>query len=141
MEQDLIIVTNNKLCSNDLAVVDFVEGDFSRVLMRVRDLVYEGHALISHPIGASMRMLFSPCRSVLLGQKKHPVNQTHALTIENSIDIYKRSTQNRVTDHVNAADYARIDMELLEEAIREHQTIQSGKERGGVLNESGIKKN
>jgi hypothetical protein len=137
MEQDLIIVTNNKLLSNELAVLDFVEGDFFCVLMRVRDLVHEGHALISHPIGASMRMMFSPCRSVIVGPKTQQFNQIHAITIENSIDIYKRSTQHRAAaDLVNKADYERIDLELLKEAIREHQTIQSEKKQEVHLNES-----
>lgn len=127
MEQDLLIVTNNPMVKKDLGDVLVVDGSFEDVLFKVRDLVHEGHQLISHPIGASMRMLFSPYRSVLVGRERSEAKEVFALTIESSIDTFRRSTANRKVDHVNADDYARIDLELLKEAIKEHGIIQREK--------------
>ncbi len=127
MEHAFVVVTNNPLVGKDLGDMSFVEGSFEDVLIKVRDLVYEGHQLISHPIGASMRMLFSPYRSVLVGAERSEIREVYALTIESSMDTFRRSTANRNVDHVNADDYARIDLELLKEAIKEHGIIQREK--------------
>lgn len=127
MEQEVLIVTNNPALSKDLGKCQMVEGSFEDVLLKVRDLVYEGHELISHPIGASMRMLFSPYRSVLVGPRTSEIKEIYALTIENSIDTFRRSTANRKVDLENADDYARIDIELLKGAINEHSIIQKEK--------------
>ncbi|MGM0396640.1 MAG: GrdX family protein [Bacillota bacterium] len=127
MEQDVLIVTNNPLLGNELGEILRVDGDFESVLLEVRDLVYEGHELISHPVGASIRMLFSPYRSILVGPRTSEIQEVYALTIENGIDTYRRSTSNRKVDHVNADDYARVDLELLEVAIKEHSIIQNEK--------------
>jgi hypothetical protein len=127
MEQDFVIVTNNPQVVEDLGKVELVDGSFEDVLIKVRDLVYQGHQLISHPIGASMRMLFSPYRSVIVGRERSEAKEVFALTIESSIDTFRRSTANRNVDYVNADDYARIDLELLKEAIKEHGIIQREK--------------
>ena len=127
MDKGVLIVTNNPLLGDDFGETLTVEGDFENVLLKVRDLVYEGHELISHPIGASMRMLFSPYRSVLVGSKGSETMEVYALTIESGIDTFRRSTANRNVDYVNADDYARIDLELLKEAIKEHGIIQREK--------------
>ncbi|MCR3955083.1 MAG: GrdX family protein [Gudongella sp.] len=127
MEHAFVVVTNNPLVGKDLGEMKFVEGSYEDVLIKVRDLVYEGHQLISHPLGASMRMLFSPYRSVLVGAERSETSEVYALTIESSMDTFRRSTANRNVDHVNADDYARIDLELLKEAIKEHGIIQREK--------------
>lgn len=127
MEQAFVVVTNNPVVGKDLGEIMVVDGSFEDVLLKVRDLVYEGHQLISHPIGASMRMLFSPYRSVLVGAERSETKEVYALTIESSIDTFRRSTANRDVDHVNADDYARIDLELLKGAINEHRVIQREK--------------
>ncbi len=64
------IVTNNPLVKLELENLYFVEGSYEDVLIKVRDLIYEGIELISHPLGASMRMLYSPYRSIIVGGKK-----------------------------------------------------------------------
>jgi len=50
--------------------VHFIDGSVEQVLIRVRDLVHEGYELITHPLPASLRIMFSPYRSVIIGQKK-----------------------------------------------------------------------
>lgn len=107
------IVTNNpeiKAKSNNLY---FVEGSYEDVLIKVRDLVYEGVDLISHPLGASMRMLYSPYRSIVVGEKNSKIDSYHIEMIENSILNYRNTLKSRKVDWVNKDDYALIDNELL----------------------------
>ena len=127
MDRDYIIVTNNPVVLDEMGDMEVVKGSFEDVLLKVRDLVYEGHELISHPIGASIRMLFSPYRSVLIGPKTKANRDIYAMTIEDSIDTFRRSTEGRATDHKNADDYAMIDKELLMGAIKEHSIIKKEK--------------
>lgn len=113
------IVTNNPVVEKNYNNTIFVEGTFLEVLYKVRDLVHMGHELISHPLGASMRMLFSPYRSIIIGKKRDRIDETHVEIIENSILNYKNSTQNRKVDMANRQDYAFIDSELLKAALEE----------------------
>ncbi|MCF6465734.1 GrdX family protein [Clostridium sp. Cult2] len=112
------IVTNNPLVKESENIC-FVEGSFEDVLIKVRDLVYEGVELISHPLGASMRMLYSPYRSILVGKKNNTINPSHIETIENSIINYKKNLKARKVDWVHADDYALIDNELLKSTLRD----------------------
>ena len=61
-------VTNNpRLIDKEGAIP--VDGTFRDVLVKVRDMVHAGYELISHPLFASSRMMFSPYRTILMGGK------------------------------------------------------------------------
>ena len=64
----IVVVTNNPLLKDEEHVL-FVEGAFRDVLVTVRDMVYRGYELITHPLFASSRMMFSPYRTVILGNE------------------------------------------------------------------------
>ena len=115
------IITNNPIIKNNFDNVLFVEGGFLDVLIKVRDLVYTGHELINHPLGASIRMMFSPYRSIMVGDQTTTNNQYFMETIENSIINYKKHMEVRLVDNNNNDDYATIDKELLMSAIRENK--------------------
>ncbi len=112
-----LIVTNNPLIKKESKNICFVEGSYIDVLVKVRDLVYEGVELISHPLGASMRMLYSPYRSIIVGQKDSRVDSFHIETIENSIINYKKNLEFRKVDWTHADDYALLDNELLKSTL------------------------
>ena len=114
-----LIVTNNPLIKKESDKVYFVKGDYEDVLVKVRDLVYEGVELVSHPLGASMRMLFSPYRSIVLGKKNSLIDFFHIETIESSIINYRKSLEFREVDWVHADDYALLDNELLKSALKD----------------------
>lgn len=114
-----IIVTNNPIVKNEYNNAFFVKGTFEDVLIKVRDLVYEGYELVSHPLAASIRMLFSPFRSVIISEKNNKISFYYVETIENSIINYRKHVKMRKTDMKNADDYALIDNELLKSALRE----------------------
>ncbi len=117
------IVTNNPVVKESYDKVIFVEGSFQDVLLKARDLVHSGHQLINHPLGASIRMFFSPYRSILVSDKPNNLDINHVEIIENSIVSYKKQMEHRKPDEANSKDYALIDSELLKSALEEHKRL------------------
>lgn len=114
-----LIITNNPAVAKIKDIVLFVDGSAEETLIKVRDLVHEGYELISHPLAASLRMMFSPFRSVILGKKSDKVDTFSAEIIEESIIKFKRHMESRKIDTDNNDDYKMIDLILLEAAIHE----------------------
>lgn len=117
------IVTNNPNVKGVYEEVLFVDGTFLEVLLNVRDLVHQGYELISHPLGASIRMMYSPYRSIIVGNKLNETNEAHIEIIESSIYNYKNTMQRREPDKANSKDYAVIDLNILKSAFDELKTI------------------
>lgn len=125
------VVTNNPLFFESefkIFRTERIDGTFEDVLLKVRDMIHQGHELISHPLGASIRMMYSPYRSVLVGEKMDTLNGVFAEVIESSIETYRKNTEHRIIDHKNEKDYALIDKHLLLEAIKEHESLKMVKE-------------
>lgn len=117
-----LIVSNNPSVKGDLNL-KFIDGSYSDVLVAVRDLVHQGHSLISSPLPASIRMIFSPYRSILLGDKKSIIDEYYIDVMESSLTTYKKHMGVRGIDYTNENDYAFIDRELLKEAIGEYESL------------------
>lgn len=117
------IITNNPNVKGSNEKVFFIEGSFEDVLVKVRDLIHAGYQLISHPLGASLRMMFSPYRSIIVGNKTVSLNDQYVEVIENSIENYKKHMSVRNPDIENSKDYALIDNELLKSALEECKRI------------------
>lgn len=116
------IITNNPNIK-EYSKINFVEGSFEDVLLTVRDLVHSGYGLISHPLGASLRMFFSPYRSIIVSDEKEKTNEMHVQTIENSIENYRKHMKERNPDIANKDDYALIDGELLKSSMEEYKRL------------------
>ncbi|TJX15229.1 hypothetical protein E9840_03990 [Tissierella creatinini] len=117
---DFSIVTNNPIVKEKYSQVIFVDGGFEDVLIKTRDLVHSGHELINHPLGASIRMFFSPYRSIIVSSKSTElVDNEHVSIMESSIISYRKQMENRMPDIVNSQDYAIIDSELLDSSVEE----------------------
>lgn len=121
------IITNNPLVKREFENVYFVEGDFQAVMIEVRDRVHQGFELVSHPLSASVRMAFSPFRSIIVGEKNNNINPMHVEIIENSIINLKNLLERRGVDQSNAKDYALIDTELLKSTLRSFKENSSDK--------------
>ncbi len=120
----IVVTNNNSLIESEKDFSDvidyvFVDGNFLDVLVKVRDLIHMGHKLISHPLGASIRIMFSPVRSILLSDEKYDADILSMEVIESSIDKYKATMENRNIDFRNKDDYEFIDIELLKSALDE----------------------
>ncbi|MDD2497521.1 MAG: GrdX family protein [Desulfitobacteriaceae bacterium] len=114
-----LIITNNPAVKEKFKNVFFIDGSPQDILTKVRDLVHQGHGLISHPLSASLRMMFSPYRTVVLSTKKEQIDFFSAEIIEDSIIKYKNHMNYRKIDNVHSEDYQVIDILLLEAALNE----------------------
>lgn len=113
------IVTNNSLCRHRFAHCEWVDGDYEDVLKRTRDLVHRGYELLSYPLGASVRMHFSPVVSILLSESRGAVDAVSLQVMEDSIDLFYKIRGLRESDTRNKDAYELIDMERLQAALRE----------------------
>ena len=74
-------------------------------------------------MGDSIRMMYSPYRSIIVGNKLNETNEAHIEIIESSIYNYKNTMQRREPDKANSKDYAVIDLNILKSAFDELKTI------------------
>lgn len=89
-----ILVTNNPDVRDkyeDKMTVIFVEG-YENVLIKVRDLVYDRHILLTHPQASSLKPNQTPYRSVMVypTDEKTKDNTNDILLIEKCIEVYRQ---------------------------------------------------
>ena len=93
--------------------------------MKVRDLVYSGNKLVTHPLFASSRMNFSPFRTVIVGSEPEGVSQEECQIAEDSIILYDNLTARRNRQPEHDDDYADMDRRLYEAALEEIEVLVS----------------
>jgi len=114
------IITNNPTVAGKYENVIFVEGTVGDVLVKTRNLVQTGNSLITHPLPASIRMMYTPYRSIILGKATEGEDRFLQLQIaEESITKYKRIIEYRNVDYRNKIDYEKLDEILLINALHE----------------------
>lgn len=119
MQMKNITVTNNKTIKEHDGQLITISGEFRDVLIKVRDLVHAGHRLLVSPLPASIRMFYSPLRSIVLSEKSDSMDVNSANMIENAIAMYDKSMGERNIDYKNLKDYEILDRELLQSAFNE----------------------
>ena len=131
-----MIITNNPLVQSSLeklyclssAKILFLDCNVENLLTKVRDMIYEGYALITHPLPASIGMIHSPYRSVILSNNKEKLDAQHAEIAESSLAKYISKLNHRALDKLDNEDYKRMDIQLLTAALNEL----SIKSQGGI---------
>ena len=121
----MIILTNNPDVQDMLAdrSVCFVDGTYRDVLVRARDLVHQGHRLLTHPLMGSLKPNETPYRSVGMSEEKGPLDFDSLQLIENAIETFDRFAQAVRPDRgINTpermlADFRLIDASLLKTAL------------------------
>ncbi|MDO4712027.1 MAG: GrdX family protein [Peptostreptococcaceae bacterium] len=121
-----ILITNNSLLKDLELDTIFVEGSVEEVLIQTRDHVHKGHDLISSPIGASIRMMLSPIRSVIISSSISRSNEQSVLQLETAMEKQRMIMANRGIDIKNVEDYMRVDRELILAAISEAKNFNGG---------------
>lgn len=114
-----IILTNNKHVYNEMKHSELVKGSFRDVLVKAKKYVEEGHKLLVSPMPASIRMAYSPVRSLVIGSEVEEDNLYSLDLIENSIKKYDLLLGKRNVDYRNMSDYEFVDKELLNSALKE----------------------
>ncbi len=111
------IITNNKSVYSKYQDVEYVDTDFRGILIKARDYIHSGYSLEHHPLPASIRMLLSPYRTIILSDRKDTEEST--IMLEKSIEQYDMTLGKRTPDYNNGKDYEIIDMTLMESTIKE----------------------
>ena len=109
-----IVITNNSIFKDREDTI-YIDGDFIDVLKSVRDHMHKGYLAVSHPLPASIRMILSPVRSVIMVDSytdQNLYNKTLEI-VENSIISYTNTMGIRKPDYKNIQDYKIIDKNLL----------------------------
>jgi hypothetical protein len=117
------ILTNNPSVAAKHENVMYIDGTVEDVLVKTRNLVQIGESLVTHPLPASIRMMYTPYRSIVLGQTTGGSSDFLQLEIaEESITKYRRIIEYRNVDIKNNKDYENLDLWLLESALHEINT-------------------
>ena len=118
----LKIVSNNSLVKEKYEWVEFVDWSYIDVLIATRDLIHKGCSLVSHPLPASIRMVFSSIRSIVI-EDGNGFDENSILIIEEAIDKYNLTMKNRNVDFKNVKDYEIVDLTLVESALEEYRML------------------
>ncbi len=124
---DFLILTNNSKVESEFSNTVLVEGSFREVLIKAKEMVYEGHKIISYPLAASIRMMYSPTRSILISLEANSLDERSIEIIDASIEKYDLTMGARSVDEKNKKDYEIIDYDLIISAIRENDFIKKTK--------------
>jgi len=92
---DIKIITNNPLvvrCLSDYYTIDYHEISFREILVKVRDMVYEGYELRTHPIAGSVKPNETPYKSIVVTKEKKGFNMEHANLGANAILTFDKFT-------------------------------------------------
>ncbi len=85
---EFIVVTNNPLVKEKYDAelnVDYEDIPFRSVLCKVRDMIHQGHRLLTHPLSGSVKPHETPYKSILVGKNIEKMNLDDVSIIENSI--------------------------------------------------------
>jgi hypothetical protein len=113
-----IVVTNNPLVIKKLVgyEVDYHQTCYLGVLVKVRDRVHLGHALLTHPLAGSVKPNDTPYRSVVMSREAGSLIESALSIIEDSIETYKkfskRSDKGVYSESV-LMDFQYIDYDLI----------------------------
>lgn len=118
---DYLLITNNPLvarCMGGSYPVELVEGGYRDVLVKVRDMVYLGHTLYTHPLAGSVKPNETVYRSVAVSKKPHEFSAEQAEMISNSIMAYdKFPPKKRILTDELLKDFQLVDYTLIAGAM------------------------
>ncbi|ADL12583.1 GrdX family protein [Acetohalobium arabaticum] len=118
------ILSNNPIVRENFEQVYFVKVSVKELLIKVRNLVHKGHELITHPLPASMKIMSSPFRSIVLSKdKQQRVDAFQVEVIEESIFKLRYHIQQQSIDNDNDDDYQMLDYRLLRSALESSNKI------------------
>lgn len=118
-----ILVTNNdrvyEKYKNQMTVI--LCDSYKEVLIKVRDLVYDRHVLLTHPQASSLKPNQTPYRSVIVYPKGDEDNIKDIMLIEKCLQVYEEwqniaPTPERYQDKV-ANDFKTIDLSVIDNII------------------------
>ncbi len=88
MKGGFVIITNNPLVEEKLGKeqeVEYEKLSFEETLKKVRDRIYLGHRLLTHPLSGSVKPNETPYKSVMVSKQAGALDLKSAEIIENAI--------------------------------------------------------
>lgn len=123
----MLLVTNNEKVRDQygpLCTLQFVNGGHMDVLTYVRDLVHNGHKLLTHPLAGSVKPNETPYRSVALEDEATALDLESLDLIEAALGLCRQFKPrfHRGDDAPSdmREDFAEIDYRLIDGAIAPH---------------------
>ena len=111
------IITNNPLvrnCLSDWYQVDYHEISYREILVMVRDLVYSGYKLYTHPIAGSVKPNETPYKSIVVGKAPGEFSIEESNLMANAMITFdKFKPLNVVYSDYHLQDFQLIDYTLL----------------------------
>jgi predicted methyltransferase len=118
-----ILITNNdrvyEKYKDEIKII--LLNSYEEVLIKVRDMVYDRHLLLTHPQASSLKPNQTPYRSVVVYQKGNEDNMKDIMLIEKCIQVYNEwqeiaPSPAKYADKV-ANDFKTIDLSVVENII------------------------
>ena len=115
------IVTNNPLVRDILGQwyeIDYSDITYREVLVKVRDLIYAGHTLFTHPLSGSVKPNETPYKSILVSKVPGAYDMDGTELMSNAIiafDKFKKLERQYADYHLR--DFQLIDYSLLCSAL------------------------
>ncbi|NCE64839.1 GrdX protein [Pseudoflavonifractor sp. 524-17] len=123
----MILVTNNekvRQAYGGLCTLQFVEGGHTDVLCAVRDLIHQGHKLLTHPLAGSVKPNETPFRSVALTRETGGLDMDSLTLIESALAVCRqfkpRFQRGEDAPESMREDFAEIDYRLIHGALAPH---------------------
>ena len=88
MHKGFMIITNNTLVKEKLGDdyhVEYEDLSFEDTLKKVRDKIYQGHKLLTHPLSGSVKPNETPYKSVMISEKPEGLDAQAMKIIESAI--------------------------------------------------------
>ncbi len=116
MKAGILLFTNNPLVKERMGedyAVCFVEGGYRDVLIKVRDMIYLGHRLYTHPLMGSVKPNQTPYRTAALSGKAYELSMEDIEIISKSITVMDKfapphSFPRRVLKDLQIVDHSLI---------------------------------
>lgn len=125
-----VIITNNPLVAEKTepeGEIVYLEVSYDGLLKAVRDRVYKGCPLLTHPLAGSVKPGETPYRSVIVSAEGGELDIRSVELIENAISYYRKFTD-RTGEYPPSVlrDFQLIDLALLESALEAADGRQPG---------------
>ncbi|MCP1103411.1 hypothetical protein M2454_002497 [Aequitasia blattaphilus] len=118
---DYIIITNNPMVVEEFGTekeIEFYDVDYENILVKVRDKIYKGHELLSHPLSGSVKPGETPYKSIMVSKRVGSLEEKYVKLIESSIQtVGKFSFKPTINDQKTLKDLQVVDRTLLNSAI------------------------
>ena len=116
-----MVITINPLVRSrldDTHEVIYLELSYEELLKVVRDRIYEGHRLLTHPLSGSVKPKETPYKSVLISERKEKVDGESVRLIENAILVCQKfQDKSKYYKEEVYKDFQLVDWTLLESGL------------------------